>query len=247
VPSGPAETEGSETALDQYRDLYAPAHFGHSWPACPARRHLIAVERRTGEVVPARCDRVPCYACIVPVALKVVDAIALARPSHWVTLTSVGVGWQAVRRNFAGFTERLRRRGTTFEFSYHVEHPASHLSAHAHLWWWGDKPNERLLSEVAGRSHMGTYARAGELYVPAESFSRPSFEYGLKDILWNRPAEPTSMWPAAENYLRNNGNRLIHGTAGFYRDGNEGLSGLGEAMRRARQHRAGGDWTLAPA
>lgn len=202
------------------------------WHRCPHRPTGMVVNRATGVLATPQCRRLRCPSCIVPRAIQVGQAIALANPNLWITLTEVGETWPEVQHGMKMFKQRLRRLGVDGHFAYNLE-PSRDGSSHAHLWWRGEAVDRPTIKTAAASGKFGTYSEIGTAFPAARAYSRPIIEYGLKNILKGRPPAPTELWPAAQDYLDRNGGRLVHSTRGFWLD-HDGLpSTLTAATRSA--------------
>ena len=232
---------GGHADLDLYRQTSTVARPRRRWPACPAKHGLSVLNRATGELVPARCDRLTCFACLVPSAISTARAIAWARPRQWVTLTRVGDSWQAARRQVRRFRQQLQRLGVGGEFAYHVEPNPSGTGQHAHLWWWGDP----LDAEIVRRASGGAYAAVGEIWI-SNNYEIPTLEYGMKMVLWDRPDSPRWLSVLLTEFLDVNGGRLVHQTRDYFRDATGTTVGIDEARRQAKGVRRG-TWELVGA
>lgn len=194
-----------------------PKRQRRGWPPCPNTSGRV-VDTMNGTLVHPYCKRLTCYSCIVPRAIRTAEAIALASPQQWVTLSRVGLTWPAAHAGVRRFRARLTRLGVFGDFCYHVEPFASQQESHAHLWWRGDVLRAEDVGAAAISARLGSHVELDKAFIPVEAYARPSIEYGLKMILWDRPDEPTEMWPSARAYLDLNGGRLTHGTASFWLD-----------------------------
>jgi hypothetical protein len=196
------------------------------------------VNRRTGVLVTPQCRRLRCPSCVVPRAIGVGQALALAQPNLWITLTEMGATWPEVQHGMKMFKQRLRRMGVTGDFAYNVER-SDDGSNHAHLWWRGDEVTRTAIQVAAASGRFGQYAEVGTAFPAGTYYARPTIEYGLKDILHGRPAAPTELWPSALDYLDRNGGRLVHSTRGFWLDSSGNRTTLAEATRAAHGTDAG--------
>lgn len=208
---------------------------GPTWPACPRKLGLVVVNRQTGQVVAARCDRLSCFACIVPRTIAVARALGLARPRQTVTLTLVGQEWSTIRRRMGLFRTALRRLGATGEYCYQVEPNPAGTGNHIHLWWRGDDLADGIVPESARRAGLGSHSFVEDAYVMVNEFHVPALAYGFKMILEGRPEVPTELWPSAELYLRLNGGRLTHTTRAFWTDEKGRSVSIRDAMNAARR------------
>lgn len=229
--SQPAATLGSryvprETSLLTYTRQ-------RTWPPCP-RHPGRTIRRPSGLLVPARCNRLSCWACVVPIAIQTGEALAMARPTLAVTLTHLPRSWPEIQSVMARFSRTLKRRGIAAKYAYNVEpNPSDHTGAHCHLWWRGDPISQPLLSEIATVAGMGSHVDVRPARPETTYHSIPAIDYGLKLILRDRPEAPEAMWPAAAEYLELNGGRLTHGTHGFWQDWNG--APVHGGVRQARQ------------
>jgi hypothetical protein len=211
-------------AFDPTLSRYVPPdrsqarHRGRGWPACPRRAGRLVLTR-TGLAVPDRCDRLNCWSCVIPQAIRTGEAMAMARPTKAVKLTGLPVVWESAREVMRRFRRTLTRRGTVGEFAYFVEpNPGDSTMAHAHLWWRGDKLTIPKLCDAAATAGLGPVANLRLGYGEDIHHAIPTIEYGLKMILVDRPDEPTGWWPTARDYLSLNGEQLVHATNGFWQD-----------------------------
>jgi hypothetical protein len=235
-------SEAVATDLDQYRQSLPPARASSRWPPCPNRAGFV-VQNSTGLIIPARCDRTTCYSCITPVAIATGEALAMAAPDQWVTLTGLANVWGTVRASINAWRRRLIADGSVGGFAYNVEPNPAGRGSHAHVWWRGSPLDAAHVGNAAERSGMGRHAACGPAFAATHEYERPTIEYGLKMVLRERPESPTSLWPSASQYLAINGDRLVHATRGFWRDaGGAPLSGIREARRVAHQAGEPGVW-----
>ncbi|WP_139982968.1 hypothetical protein [Nocardioides litoris] len=208
------------------------------WSECPNTDHY-RLNLDTGQLIKAYCKRLTCPSCIVPRAIGVGQAIALAEPSHMVTVTQLGNEWTTIHAGMRKFTARLRRLGTDAQFAYHVEPFANGLNSHAHLWWRGAAPDADTVSKATRAAGIGWHHMVSPAPDPTEHYRVPSHEYGLKLVLDDRPEDPSELWPGAQTYLAMNGNRLVHTTRGFWLDAAGSPCTLARAQSDARGHRRG--------
>lgn len=254
-PLGPSRPVAvSTTSLDQYygndsdeattgKDT-APASRctkpkRRSWPRCPNRPEGVVVNRHTGVVVTPQCRRLRCPSCIVPRAIGVGQALALARPNLWITLTEIGATWPEVQQGMKMFKQRLCRMCVSGAFAYNVEPSDNGRTGHAHLWWRGEEVARTTIQIAAESGHFGSYAEVGTAFPASVAYARPTIEYGLKAILRDRPEQPSTLWPSALDYLERNGGRLVHSTRDFWLDAHGNRTTLTEATRAAHRTDAG--------
>ena len=103
---------------------------------CPTPRMDRYLDRQTGEIiervhvywshylgkdVDAPCNRNCCRACAVRKARKVAGAIFVSKPSHVLTLTQVGTGYQDIRKRLGRFFDALRRTYPTLRYLWTAE------------------------------------------------------------------------------------------------------------------------------
>jgi hypothetical protein len=193
----------------------------------------MVVNRHTGVLVTPQCGRLRCPSCIVPRAIGVGQALALAKPNLWITLTDIGSTWPEVQHGMKMFKQRLRRMKVSGHFAFHIEPSDGGRNNHAHLWWRGEEVARAAIQLAAESGRFGRYAEVGTAFPASTYCARPTIEYGLKTILLDRPAEPTELWPSALDYLERNGGRLVHNTRGFWLDGAGDPTTQTEAIRAA--------------
>jgi hypothetical protein len=217
-------------------DTRAAARRRRSWPECPNTTHY-RLNRATGQLIKAYCNRLTCPSCVVPRAIGVGQAIALAEPTQLVTITQLGTDWPTIHTSMRKFTNRLRRIGTSGHWAYHVEPFQSGANTHAHLWWRGTDLWPEEIAHGTRAAGIGWHHDIRPTHVALEQYRVPTLEYGLKMILRDRPDNPTTLWPTAEQYLALNGGRLVHTSRGFWRDRHGTPTTLAKAQVSARAHR----------
>lgn len=134
----------------------------------------------------------------------------MARPSLAITLTRLPRSWEPVQKLMSRFSKTVRRRGISARYAYNLEpNPNDRTGAHCHLWWRGDPVNQPLLSEIAAIAGMGSHVDVRPARAETVHHAIPTIDYGLKQILRDRPEHPAELWPSAREYLDLNGGRLI--------------------------------------
>jgi hypothetical protein len=105
---------------------------------------------------------------------------------------------------------------------------------HLHMWVWGDYLLEPAVIDAALSAGMGREVDVRQAYLPDRQ-EVPALTYGMKAVL-DRPKGTSSMPAQAEQYLTVNGQRLVHATRLFWRDGAGGqpLGGVRAAAVAAR-------------
>ncbi|MGY2873445.1 ribosomal protein L32 [Marmoricola sp. URHA0025 HA25] len=93
---------------------------GKATPLC-ARRHSEHIDWMTGEMLPDMCGANTCPACGPYNAARRIRAIALACPTHLVTLTDIGDDPIKIGEVMTEVFRRLRRKGYQFEAVQSVE------------------------------------------------------------------------------------------------------------------------------
>ena len=171
-----------QSALHLSRDTQYLAHYRrtspprssakHAWPDCPNRTTHEVFNPDTGEVRPARCLRLTCFACLPMVALRLSGAIRLARPNGFGLLTAVGDDWPTVRSRMNGFRRMLRRRFEVVD-AFHVEPNPRGTGNHVHMWLRGDDVSASAMSEFASRAGFGAFANMTSSHQPREPRVRP--------------------------------------------------------------------------
>lgn len=142
----------------------------------------------------------------------------MAQPDALLTVTGLQRSWLLAQSVMQRLRRWLRGTGLVGAWAYHLEPNPRSAGAHAHVWWRGDPFDSAVLSEAALSSGAGAEAHVeDEAFVPA-GHRVPTLEYGMKEVLVGRPAEPTTLWPAAEAYLDLNGGHLVRASRGFWID-----------------------------
>jgi len=206
------------------------------------------LNRLTGENFPARCKANFCPWCGPVNASLIGGAIALARPERAILITQVGNDWQTTRHRTRELAYRIRRRAKrNLNWCWHVEPNPEGTGHHLHGWQWGDFIPQRILSDLAASVGMGRVAFINKIR------SKPGqpVGYGMKMA---GVAYGLKMAEAAETmdaYLEANGNRLVHASRGFWRDGEgKAYPGQREAMsawasrNRSASDEDQGEWVL---
>lgn len=142
----------------------------------------------------------------------------MAQPDQFLGIT----GLARVRDGALVVMSRVRawlgRRGIRGAWAYHLEvNPGGPDSAHAHIWWRGDKVTRALLAGAAIASGAGDNIDVRPAYA-REGPGAPQLAYGFKAILATRPAILTDLSPDARDYLDLNGGRLVTASQGFWTD-----------------------------
>ena len=192
---------------------------------CPTKWGWWLVDGLTGEKLPAGCGAASCKACGCWAATRTAGAIGLANPERLVRLSLVGNDWQTRRARFRRATYELRcLLGPDLHWAYCVERNPRLTGFHAHCWHRGRFIPQRLLVEVCDSVGMGRncdirrWEPRGEL----------STAYGIKGLMYGLKGLKAG---GQEQYLEENGGRLVHASRGYWLDGEGKPCGLGEARR----------------
>ncbi|MFC4783292.1 hypothetical protein ACT8ZV_02380 [Nocardioides sp. MAHUQ-72] len=196
------------------------------------------LDRETGSLFTGQCGKASCPICIIPRALNIAHALALAAPEYFLRLSLVGRDHQDIRTRMKGFTRRLRTSGRQFAYAASVEPNPNGTGNHSHLWIHGTPLDPSDVQDAAVMAGMGTDIWLEAARVP--NGPDPKLTYGLKMVLDEERHSTEEMPPAAKVYLELNGGRLVASSRDFWRDGRnrEPLGGRREAERLARR-RAG--------
>lgn len=215
---------------------------------CPARRGMVWLNLETGEARAARCGRLACSYCLAMNARRRALAIAYARPDRELRLSLVADEgdvdpWQTARLRVNRTREYLKRWGEDPGFwGWHVEQNPGENGYHAHVCQHGSrKVNKDALDQAAFR------AGAGLTRVRKVQNQDGMAEYGLKGAALAAYGLKGAV--QGSEYLRLNGGRLGHYSAGFFRSQDGGTLAVRTAERLAMAARYGetepGTWTLA--
>ncbi|PYF99067.1 hypothetical protein SAMN05216184_10990 [Georgenia satyanarayanai] len=135
----------------------------------------------------------------------------------------------------AAFLRSLRGSVAPVEAVYHVEANPGGTGNHMHLWVRSSRLPRRAVASAVACAGFGTVFDVRRVELPAEGQRLQATTYGMKACL-QRPAGATGLWPAAEQYLTLNGDRLEHHTRDFYLDrSGSPAGGVRAAIREARQ------------
>lgn len=164
----------------------------------------------TGEVAPWRCKRNSCTYCLRLNAKRRSAAIGLATPERAILLTQVGENWTTVRDRMKKLRHDLAQEVDAFEWVWHLEPNPKGTGHHVHAWQHGSFVPQPLLSRLAERRGMGTFARINRVRstAGASRYGLKGLGYGLKGVQAD---------DAGSTYLRENGGRLTHQSRGFFR------------------------------
>lgn len=172
----------------------------------------------TGQLRPARCQRLSCPFCVHLEALARSAAIWLAKPRRAVRVSLVADEgdpdpWPTVRYRMNKLREHYGRLvGPLGEWAYHVEHNPRLTGFHAHAWQHGpQKVNMAALDECSAR------AGAGFCEVETVRSIGGAATYGLKAVLGGSGYGMKGTDEDPAEYLRINGGRLTHHSRGFFR------------------------------
>lgn len=197
----------------------------------------------TGQIAPARCLANTCPHCGPFNARLIGGAITLAEPERWGTLTLVGNDWQLVRARMKKLTYRLRSAlGEPFEWCWHIEPNPKGTGQHCHYWQRGQYIPQRLLSSACEEVGMGRVCDV-QRWRP----SQKAITYGVKLAGIAYGLKMAEAEESMREYLRANGDRLVHASRGFWRDQDGERVGQREAMaawRSGNGEAAEGEWQL---
>lgn len=196
---------------------------------CPNRVGFVMLDYASGQVRPARCQRLTCPYCVGVEAMLRAAAIWLAKPRRAIRVSMVADAtdpdpWPTARRRMNRLREFARREGFDFgEWCYSVEPNPRGTGYHAHVWQHGPaKVDKDALDALSAR------AGAGWCKVETVRDIGRAAQYGLKALRGAGYAMKGADDDPRE-FLRVNGNRLTHQSRGFFRS----ESGVTLAVRDA--------------
>lgn len=166
-------------------------------------------------VLPLMCRRNSCVYCAPIKGWEVGAAIAFARPDQFVTFTLTPSTWDETQHTLTIMRQRLQRprRGFRFEWAYSREQ-GRFGGFHVHAWVHGDRvPSPGDWAAEADISHLG-WPHVAEI-TPARSLY-----YGHKMLVDSAELPMDAAQASIDQFLELNGGRLVHTSAGFWRDGN---------------------------
>jgi hypothetical protein len=160
-------------------------------------------------------------------AVALSRALALAAPTHLMTLTQVGKDWAEVHTLMTRFRRELTRAGWRMSYAYVVE-PHRSGGLHVHALVHGEVPDVPAVSELAQQVGMGWR-------VDLREWDGSDGLYLVKMAM-----APETL----TQFLVLNGQRLIHATRDYWRTPEgHALAGMDaaivEARRRNLRDRAG--------
>lgn len=165
------------------------------------------VNRETGETVPALCRRNTCLNAARHKVERLAAAVALAEPTDMVRFSCVPDVWRDARSNVNRVIEYLRRHGRRVEFAYSIERNPSETGCHLHGYMHGD-PVVDILGESLGKAGLGV-----DHHVQPVTHAR-WLGYPMKQAQHSQRS--------LDDFLRLNGDLLVHPTRGFWREGGGG-------------------------
>lgn len=196
---------------------------------CPTKQEWVQVNLDTGHMIPLRCDRNRCPWCGPRRAIRVATAIEMANPAWGFTLTGLDETWAV---NHPSLAKVMRSMRDTYQVTvaWHLEENPRGMGCHLHGWGRGARPDEGVLSEMAGRAGLGQ--------VVAVKSARGYYGYGMKEVTALVEEDDVRVIkPPLDRYLDRNGGRLVHASRGFWVDRNGRPTDLRGALREsARRH-----------
>lgn len=190
---------------------------------CPRAYPGQMIDRVTGELTWRRCRSLHCPYCLPIQARQRAAAVALAGPTHLLTLTQTGADFAEIHSKLKRFREHCRRLGMAFGWFWAAEGNPRGTGTHVHAWL---RPAGHLdvesLAAVAQRAGLGSVLELAEARGPMgavgarlEGVGRAS--YVLKEALI-APSTTAHLTEQQEAFLSLNGHRLGHNSRGFWRD-----------------------------
>jgi hypothetical protein len=208
---------------------------------CPRKAGLIVVNDVTGEDLLARCGRNGCGYCGPWKADQIAKAIAMSRPRHEIVVTRAGSTASEIGARIHRAVSQIRASGCRFEYVFVIEWKDE--AFHAHIGQHGDP--------IRGRVLEGAFRRQGTGLVLWKHVGSPD---GFGRYMMKRPRAGLnlSVPVAAElmlEHLNENGQRMVHGSRGFWRDERgTPLGGLRAALAYLQRTRTppGSRWRIRP-
>ena len=179
-----------------------------AFPGCPvmAAKGVFWVNDENGTVRPASCRTTACLHCRRVKVINYIKMIKLTRPQSLVTLTLVGDEWPVVKARMGLLRQNLRRDGVRDFWAWTVERNPSSSGHHIHAHVWGNPVEPHYLGQRARQAGMGHRVHIQHRY------DEGGYQYGFKEAVADDPA-------LRSHYLQMNGDRLLHNSQGFWRDG----------------------------
>ncbi len=190
---------------------------------CPRAYRGQLVDPATGEMFWRRCRSLRCPFCLPIQARQRAAAVALAAPTHFLTLTRTGPDFTAIRNTANRFRELCCRLGSPFEWFWVAEHNPRRTGTHVHAWL---RPPNGLdveaMSSAASRAGVGPVLELDEARGPlgpagAQLEGAGRAVYVLKEALTGHVGG-SALAASQEAFLLLNGGRLGHNSRGFWRD-----------------------------
>ncbi len=198
---------------------------------CPRKEGFIVVNDMTGESLKARCGRNICGYCGPWKAKQIADAVGVSRPTRAILITRPGANSQQIGARIHRVVSEIRGKGHHFEYAFVIEHDRAG-QPHVHMAQHGDAFPDELFRSLFRRQGTG---RVSWQHV------RSPEGFGL--YLMKRPLEGLVMSVAeAEALMREfldmTGQRMIHGSPGFWRDEHgQAQGGLRTALAQLQRKR----------
>jgi hypothetical protein len=206
-----------------------PNIFNVDLPLCPNPKKRAVIDDVTGEIdsVPHmwrdqagnervnRCSKNACAVCVVINAKRIAGAIQLAEPSWWFSLTLVGDSPSVINHRLALFVYYARKEVPSLQDAWAAEeNPAwSGCHVHGYLHTAGERRiSDEIFDDAVRRAGVGNHWAIDPVPNPhgVEYFGYPFKSLIAGDYM-------------AHRFLDLNGSpnrrRLIHSSAGFWREG----------------------------
>lgn len=208
---------------------------------CPRKAGLIVVNDVTGEDQMAQCGRNPCGYCGPWKARQVAKALGKSRPVRAIIVTQAGSSGREVGARIHRAVSTIRGICHPFEYAFVVHRKAGVL--HAHIAQHGGSFPDRLLSRAFRR--QGTGLVLWEYVRSPDDFAAYLMRLPMSGLRLNVPDAAEVM----REHLIDNGERMIHGSRGYWRD-DEGrpLGGMRAALAHLQRERTppGSRWRVVP-
>jgi hypothetical protein len=167
----------------------------------------------------------------------IAGALAVVRPATMVTITRPGREWPIVQDRIGRVSEYLRLEGEGVVWAWVVEHnPSGNGELHVHAWAHRGV-HISTLEDACRRAGVGRCDVADSR--PGQRSSPVS--YAFKFVA--SPQGTIGAQAGLRKHLSANGDRLIHNSRGFWREGDRPLGGLrGAISNYARRMGTSGPW-----
>ena len=229
-PAWKQATSRSQEALGLLRPTYIDT-FGHvqydhavavdqvevddafvNYRNCPNPSNLLLVNRLTRESIPMGCNKQSCPPCCLVIAAMTATAIAMAEPTHIITLSPVDTTWADIRSRLNAWNRLMRASTNAWEACAHVHLNEGATGQHMHAFVRGSNITTEDVQTAAVTVGMREH-------VDIQATTRYScFNYGMQDVFDTIDMAYDEAAAKVDQYLAINGGRLTHASRGFWLD-----------------------------